>query len=460
MKKTLLILGSACMLLACTKANDVNEPATGVEAAFLAETEELSEPTKTLYLNSQIKWKANDAISILYQNEEGAVANDKFTTKDDEKVSASFSGSLTSQIAAGASYCAIYPHANGNTIEDGKLVFNTSNSTNQQLSAGYSFASASNHTFAVADEHGNFQFKVAQSLLKFQVPDALKNGGSKPLKSITVSPTKEGQSLLGKYACSLDAEGKPVVEFTPETTNTSILVTNTATSGWKAQPYYIAVPPATIEGGITVRVDYEDGSHYTVYNFSDLTFERKMFHSIGTLKTTADLLAVDLDVTEVPAFFTSKNDCSMDEGMLKVDKTSNTGTTTGFFTIDTKKALGQTAYDASAFNTVRFKIKYKPEMEITSGDHKVRVCMQVSGGTRVLASRVNGKKQDGEEYVVKTDGSWNIVELDIKEMNSGYSTINNKQITICPFGGDLDPSFNSNGTNRVCWIKDFEFVKR
>lgn len=466
MKKIVIIISACIAFSACTKnINDVETPQTqGTPATFTAVTEDMDNLTKTAYENGLIKWFKNDKIKVLYHTS-NSVEKCEFTNQADAGKTASFSGNLGDTKVAGEPFYAVYPTTGSNydLTAEGKVKFTVTNNT-QNITQAYSFAQGANYTFAatVDDESkgGNtLYFKNAQSIIKFTVPATL--AGKEELVSVALTPNNENYSFNGTYTCAWDVDGNPFVEFSAAAGVRTVIATNGQSGGWgENKPYYVTIPPMTYEDGIMVDITLKADKHIVRYNFNDFTAVRAKMHNIGTLPTTPDLLAVNLNVDEVPAFFTSKNDCSMDGGMLKVDKTSTTSSTTGFFTIDTKKACGETAYDASVFNTVRFKIKYNPQMAITSGDHKVKVCMQVSGGTRVLASRVNGKKQDGEEYVVKTDGSWNIVELDIKEMNSGYSTINNKQITICPFGGDLDASFNSMGTNRVCWIKDFEFIKK
>lgn len=471
MKKTVIILSACVAFSACTKnVNDPETPETqSTPATFTAVTEDMGDVTKTAYENSKIKWFKNDKINVLYHTS-NSVEKCEFTNQADAGTTASFSGDLVGTKVAGEPFYAVYPTTGSNydLTAEGKVKFTVTNNT-QTISQGYSFANGSNYTFASSvddqpDGGNTLYFKNAQSLIKFTVPADL--AGTENLVSVSLTPNNKEYSFIGTYTCDWD-EVEPVVEFSANTEERTVTAKNNAGSGWKGgQPYYVTVPPVIYKDGIMVDVTLKDNKHIVRYNFNDFTAVRAKMHNIGTLPTTADYTKVaDFTGKNMPSFITTVNSCVLDNGELKDDKSSTSNFTTGVFDVTTQKVTDNDTFNASAYNTLRFKVRYDSNMKLEGesvGDNKLLIAVQAAGKTRTLATRVNGKAQNqvDQDNPIKRDGSWNVVEIDVKTLSDEYNSLSDKKISICPFGGDLDASFNSKGTNRVCWIKDFEFIKR
>lgn len=469
MKKTVIILSACVAFSACTKnVNDPETPETqSTPATFTAVTEDMGDVTKTAYENSKIKWFKNDKINVLYHTS-NSVEKCEFTNQADAGTTASFSGDLVGTKVAGEPFYAVYPTTGSNydLTAEGKVKFTVTNNT-QTISQGYSFANGSNYTFASSvddqpDGGNTLYFKNAQSLIKFTVPADL--AGTENLVSVSLTPNNKEYSFIGTYTCDWD-EVEPVVEFSANTEERTVTAKNNAGSGWKGgQPYYVTVPPVIYKDGIMVDVTLKDNKHIVRYNFNDFTAVRAKMHNIGTLATNADLPAVDLSApvasgSAMPEFFTNpttaNGEYSIVDDALKIVKSGTSGTT-GFFNIlATDDAVG-------SYNVLRFKIKYADNVSITNGDKLVHIRLQCSGGTRMYASRVNGKTQDNDVSSVIVDGeTWNIVEMDINELKPGTNNYKQVGVTVCPFASNLTAnSCNSEGTNRTCWIKDFEFIKK
>lgn len=480
MKKTAIILSACVVFSACTKnVNDVETPQTqGTPATFAAVTEDVTDLTKTAYENSKIKWFKNDKINVMYHTS-NTVEKCEFTNQADAGNMASFSGNLVGTKVAGEPFYAVYPTTGSNydLTTDGKVKFTVTNNI-QTISQGYSFAQGANYTYAASVDDdpkgGNtLYFKNAQSIIKFTVPSNLE--GKENLVSVAITPNNKDCSFNGTYTCEWDTT-EPTVDFVPNTSKKTVTAKNNASSGWKGgQPYYVTVPPVTYTDGIMVDLTLKDDKHIVRYNFNDFTAVRAKMHNIGTLPTTADLPAVDLsnnvyyDNTKpddeqplMPGFITNPlratKEYSIVNGALKIVKTT-TGGTTGYFNIKaTDEAVGD-------YNVLRFKIRYDSNVTITNGDGKIHIRMQDNGSGskgRVYASRVNGKSQsEGVSPVIKDGETWNIVEMDIKDLHESKTNFKGVSITVCPFASNLTTSsYNSEGNNRTCWIKDFEFIKK
>lgn len=481
MKKTAIILSACVAFSACTKnVNDIETPQTqGTPATFTAVTEDVTDLTKTAYENSKIKWFKNDKINVMYHTS-NTVEKCEFTNQAEAGNMASFSGNLVGTKVAGEPFYAVYPKTGSNydLTADGKVKFTVTNNT-QTISQGYSFAQGANYTFAatVDDEPkgGNtLYFKNAQSIIKFTVPSNLE--GKENLVSVAFTPNNKACSFNGTYTCVWDKDA-PIVTFEPNTSNNrTVTAKNNASSGWKGgQPYYVTVPPVTYTDGMMVDLTLNDNKHIVRYNFNDFTAVRAEMHNIGTLPTTVDLTAVDLsenvyydntkpddEQPSMPGFITNPSkatkEYSIVNGALKIVKTITTGTT-GYFNIKaTDSAVGD-------YNVLRFKIRYDSNVTITNGDGEIHIRLQDTGtGSkgRVYASRVNGKSQsEGVSPVIKDGETWNIVEMDIKDLHEDKTNFKDVAITVCPFASNLTESnCNSTGSGRTCWIKDFEFIKK
>lgn len=481
MKKTAIILSACVAFSACTKnVNDIETPQTqGTPATFTAVTEDVDDLTKTAYENSKIKWFKNDKINVMYHTSSTAVQTREFVNEANAGDMASFTGELVGTKVAGEPFYAVYPTTGSNydLTADGKVKFTVTNNT-QTISQGYSFAPGANYTFAATVDDvpkgGNtLYFKNAQSLIKFTVPADL--AGTDNLVSVAFTPNNKDCSFNGTYTCEWDTT-EPTVDFVPNTSKKTVTAKNNASSGWKGgQPYYVTVPPVTYTDGMMVDLTLNDNKHIVRYNFNDFTAVRARMHNIGTLPTTADLPAVDLsenvyydsskkddEQPSMPGFITNPSkatkEYSIVNGALKIVKTT-TGGTTGFFNIKaTDAAVGD-------YNVLRFKIKYDSNVTITNGDGKIHIRLQDTGSGskgRVYASRVNGKSQsEGVSPVIKDGETWNIVEMDITDLHANKTNFKDVAITVCPFASNLtDSSCNSEGNNRTCWIKDFEFIKK
>lgn len=473
MKKTAIILSACVAFSACTKNVNKGETSNiqGTPATFTAVTEDVTDLTRTAYENSKIKWFKNDKINVLYHTSSTAVQTCEFVNEANAGDMASFTGELVGTKVAGEPFYAVYPTTGSNydLTADGKVKFTVTNNT-QTISQGYSFAQGANYTFAatVDDEPkgGNtLYFKNAQSIIKFTVPAAL--AGTENLVSVAFTPNNKACSFNGTYTCEWDTT-EPTVDFVPNTSKKTVTAKNNAGSGWKGgQPYYVTVPPVTYTDGMMVDITLKDTKHIVRYNFKDFTAVRAKMHDIGTLPTTADLSAVNLSTavpseSSMPDFFTNprtaNGEYSIVDGALQIVKSGKGGTTGYFNILATDEAVGD-------YNVLRFKIRYDSNVNITNGDGKIHIRLQDTGtGSkgRVYASRVNGKSQsDGVSPVIKDGETWNIVEMDITDLHESKTNFKGVSITVCPFASNLTASScNSEGNNRTCWIKDFEFIKK
>ena len=213
---------------------------------------ESDEETKAVFSGyPKIAWEGNEEISILGTN----TGNQKLTANE-KGHQTTFTGyaDVTDDV-----YYAVYPYdANVGlaytTDDKGKEIVKITSVTVpavQTATAG-SFDPKAYIAVAKSTDKENLYFKAVGAFIKFQLEDA------ENVKSVTiVSNTNKNMACSAAVEIKDDggvAHGSPYVDGT---TNTSVKMVGDFVSG---KHYFMVVRPQPYDGGITVYIEYKDGT--------------------------------------------------------------------------------------------------------------------------------------------------------------------------------------------------------
>lgn len=247
MKKCIfsLLAVAAMAAVSCVKENNPEaapqENQNLVEVTLTAGTE-----TKAAFDSEnypQIKWEGNESIAVL-----GATTGNKEFTTTSTGATAEFTGlaSLTDDVLY-----AVYPYDANVTLSGENLVGVTVPAV-QTATAG-SFDPKAYVAVAKCTDKTTLSFKSLVSFLKFSLDaDAAANA-----KSVTVVANNGTENL----ACTSGATSVTSLSHASPYTNvsTSVTLKGDFASG---KDYFMTIRPNDIDGGITLYVEYADGSIY------------------------------------------------------------------------------------------------------------------------------------------------------------------------------------------------------
>lgn len=247
MKKNMfsLLAVAAIAAVSCVKENN---PATApqenpnlAEVTLTAGTETKAAFDTEKY--PQIKWEGNESISVLGAN----TGNQEFKTTA-TGMTAEFTGlaDLTDDVLY-----AVYPY-DANIALDGENLRDVTIPAVQTATAG-SFDPKAYVAVARCEDKSTLSFKSLVSFLKFSLDaDAAANA-----KSVTIVANNGTENL----ACTSGSTSVTAVSHGAPYTNvsTSVTLKGEFVSG---KDYFMTIRPNDIDGGITLYVEYADGSVY------------------------------------------------------------------------------------------------------------------------------------------------------------------------------------------------------
>ena len=274
MMKTTLFAIAAMAAVSCVKENiqdntssEVN--ANLVELTITAGTE--NGETKAAFSEDaypQIVWQGNEEISVL-----GATTgNQKFTTTSTGS-KAAFSGlaDLTDDVLY-----AVYPYDAAVTLtNDGKLS-NVTVPAVQTATSG-SFDPKAYIAVAKSTDKENFSFKSVGGFVKFNLEDATN------VKSVTMV-SNAGANMACTGTANLKNDGSVAHESPYVNASSSVKLEGTFETG---KEYFMVVRPQPYTGGITLYIEYTDGTVLSRTSEKAL-FEsgkgRNYIRNLGTLR--------------------------------------------------------------------------------------------------------------------------------------------------------------------------------
>ena len=283
MMKTTLFAIAAMAAVSCVKENiqdntssEVN--ANLVELTITAGTE--NGETKAAFSEDaypQIVWQGNEEISVLG----ASTGNQKFTTTSTGN-KAVFNG--LADLSDDVLY-AVYPHdAEVSLTNDGKISKVTVPAV-QTATAG-SFDPKAYIAVAKSTDK-NLTFKAVGGFVKFKLEDATN------VKSVTmVSNAGANMACTATVAFNDNGSVSHGSPYVADTESTSVKLEGTFETG---KEYFMVVRPQPYTGGVTLYIEYTDGTVLSRKGTADL-FEsgkgRNYIRNLGTLKKT-DFTKVD-----------------------------------------------------------------------------------------------------------------------------------------------------------------------
>ena len=244
-----LIAIAAMVAVSCAKeitpeAGQTPETNPNLVEITLTATGESDEETKAVFSGyPKIAWEGNEEISLLGTN----TGNQKLTTTT-KGHQATFTGyaDITDEV-----YYAVYPYdSNVSLTADGKLS-NVTVPAVQTATAG-SFDPKAYIAVAKSTDKESLYFKAVGAFIKFQLEDAenvksvtmVSNAGSNMACSATVEMKEDGSV----------SHGSPYVDGTA---SSSVQMVGDFVSG---KAYFMVVRPQPYTGGITMYIEYKDGT--------------------------------------------------------------------------------------------------------------------------------------------------------------------------------------------------------
>lgn len=244
-----LIAIAAMVAVSCAKeitpeAGQTPETNPNLVEITLTATGESDEETKAVFSGyPKIAWEGNEEISLLGTN----TGNQKLTTTT-KGHQATFTGyaDITDEV-----YYAVYPYdSNVSLTAEGKLS-NVTVPAVQTATAG-SFDPKAYIAVAKSTDKESLYFKAVGAFIKFQLEDAenvksvtmVSNAGSNMACSATVEMKEDGSV----------SHGSPYVDGTA---SSSVQMVGDFVSG---KAYFMVVRPQPYTGGITMYIEYKDGT--------------------------------------------------------------------------------------------------------------------------------------------------------------------------------------------------------
>lgn len=193
---------------------------------------------------ADVRWSANDALGIFSGTK---FVNAKFTTKDDNAASATFTGDATdAEGTEAAKAFAYYPYAAGATLE-GTTVSGLEIPAVQTFAEG-TFATTLNPMAAVGEDHTSLAFRSVSAVLRFKLT------GTDTFNKLILTGNND-ESIAGAYA--LDFSGEvPAMTFSGEGKSITVTCASDVTLKTDVATEVHFVVPAGIEftKGVSLKI--------------------------------------------------------------------------------------------------------------------------------------------------------------------------------------------------------------
>lgn len=193
---------------------------------------------------ADVRWSANDALGIFSGTK---FVNAKFTTKDDNAASATFTGDATdAEGTEAAKAFAYYPYAAGATLE-GTTVSGLEIPAVQTFAEG-TFATTLNPMAAVGEDHISLAFRSVGAVLRFKLT------GTDTFNKLILTGNND-ESIAGAYA--LDFSGEvPAMTFSGEGKSITVTCASDVTLKTDVATEVHFVVPAGIEftKGVSLKI--------------------------------------------------------------------------------------------------------------------------------------------------------------------------------------------------------------
>lgn len=281
---------------------------------------------------ADVRWSANDALGIFSGTK---FVNAKFTTKDDNAASATFTGDATdAEGTEAAKAFAYYPYAAGATLE-GTTVSGLEILAVQTFAEG-TFATTLNPMAAVGEDHTSLAFRSVGAVLRFKLT------GTDTFNKLILTGNND-ESIAGAYA--LDFSGEvPAMTFSGEGKSITVTCASDVTLKTDVATEVHFVVPAGIEftKGVSLKIVH---SYYS-WDAGDVNKEiltRKFTTPLTTaankLYNVTEFKAEDLSSgmdTNLRAYLLSEYDANGDGLLSQAEADNVTAIRSAGFTGDVK----------------------------------------------------------------------------------------------------------------------------
>ncbi len=375
-----------------------------------------------------IVWTGSESISVLGTN----TGNQTFTTES-TGASAEFSGlaDLTDD-----NLYAVYPADNAIALNAGvtTTLSNVTIPATQTAVEGSFDPKAFVAVASTTSEEKSFSFKSVVSLLKFRLED---------VASVEkVIFTGNNDEIMAGTASSINLDGTLADDYTDE--SKSITVTGPFTSG---KDYFATTLPHLFDKGLTIYVQYSDGTVKSCKISSQLFEEGKTRNCIRNLNTIpSDKLKV---VTDLYALYSIGEDVTI--GSVTVNKT----------TYPTVNYINATSTDKTLKAGVNF---VDSDVVAELPTKEIALPFIVAGNTEGTRTTLNAASQ--VKFASSATIEDNVVEfqnvtLSTENITEGYLLANNQDNTMERIGlnncrvdiiGDKNLSYMSSARNLNCFI--------
>ena len=278
MKQVLKFVATSFAILAvaaCAEESKETHVSFTRELTFTATREGLPPEIKSVRMDDgSTWWNANEEISVFYGS--GSAGGSMFTTQNNTLQDVvEFSGSVQMS-GSGKDFWAVYPYSEENECDGSSITtvipaVQTASEGNFSDDVFPAIAKTKTTEFAFWNICGGIKFFVSRS----------------DIMSVTIKGNN-GETLAGKVKVAFNAEGHPEVSEVIERETEVTLVAPGEGSFEPSKYYYLALLPATLEGGLTLTFNTCSEKGEIVSDKSQ-TIKRSIF---GVLKK------VDSAVTE------------------------------------------------------------------------------------------------------------------------------------------------------------------
>ena len=289
----ILLVAAAIAATACAKEivsenENTNQPEVKLyPMTFFAGADDGSAPdTKVTLDGKSVLWSATDEIKVF---DGTSNALEAFTiTSEAGTTSATFSGSVADPSAT--TYYALYPYQESATLHSSLVITESATRINaikatiptEQIAVAGSMPSNAFLSMAASNSEGDFAFKNALSLVKFQIKDT---DNPSEIESISLSGNAL-EYIAGNVGLYLAGEGVNI-DYIRGEAESYVTLKGSFESG---KDYFFAIRPLTFEKGITLTVKYKDGScKYASSANASQALSRNSVLNLGSLPLVAGL---------------------------------------------------------------------------------------------------------------------------------------------------------------------------
>ena len=290
MKKYYLILALSAILASCTNNNVVNDEPQPVAIARDKIYASIDQNDTRVQLNDELKsvWTAGDQVTIYGPKE---YSQWKFDGKTGDRVGVfSLVKAYEPMPDKVGKYYAVYPSLgeidySETTASNAELI--TELRSKQEYVKG-SYCPKSNVMFGTSEDGASYLFKNVVSYLRLSIAGGVKE--PKTIKSIDVLGNN-GEILAGRMYIN-SKEG--TASFRGDDVTTSDIITldcgkDGVVLSETPQEFYIVVPASPCYKGITVCVNFTDGTTYLRSTTKSINFRPNYIHPMATFSTDEEV---------------------------------------------------------------------------------------------------------------------------------------------------------------------------